>query len=65
MSYSAEYAEHKATCARYGFTHVETTETGFAELRTIGFTPDDIYGIECDLQAGYTIEESTAALQRA
>lgn len=65
MSCTAEYAEHLTTCARYGFSHAETTETGFAELRAIGFTADDIYCIECDVQAGYTVEESTAALTRA
>ena len=56
------YAEFTAYCARYGFTYVETTETGFNELIAIGFTDDDCYSIECDLQAGFTIEESVAAL---
>ena len=62
--YKAEYIHHKETCARYGFTCNEVTETGFTELRAIGFTCEDIYSIECDLQAGFTQAESIAAIQK-
>lgn len=56
------YNEFAAYCARFGFTQIETTETGFGELLAIGFTPDDIYSIECDLQAGFDQSDSIAAM---
>lgn len=56
------YTDFTALCARYGFTHIETTETGFNELTALGFTLEDCYSIECDLQAGFTLSESLAAL---
>ncbi len=59
------YAEFRHMVARYGFTECHVTETGFGELTQLGFTPDDIYGVQCDIAAGFTQAESLAALERA
>lgn len=59
------YPEFRQMVAGYGFTECHVTETGYSELLAIGFTPDDIYSVQCDLAAGFTQEESIAALERA
>jgi hypothetical protein len=59
------YAEFKTKLAFYGFNHCETTESGYAELLAIGFTPDDCVNIESDMQAGFMMQESIAAMRRA
>ena len=57
------YQEWQQYMARLGFTHTETTETGYNELRAIGFTPEDIFSIESDMQAGFDIEDAKRALR--
>lgn len=59
------YPEFCQMVARYGFTECHVTETGYLELSQLGFTPDDIYSVQCDIAAGFTQSESIAALERA
>lgn len=56
------YAEFCQKVAFYGFTECAITETGFNELRAIGFSDDDLYGIHCDMWAGYSQAESVSVI---
>jgi hypothetical protein len=65
MNTEHEYQKFCAMLARYGFTQCETTRYGFDELRAIGFSIDDIFSIESDMQAGFNKAEAIHAIQMA
>lgn len=57
------YEQFQRQCASYGFTYTPLTQDEHTTLRTLGYDDDEIYGIACDANAGYTIQESLEAME--
>lgn len=62
MFRDTEIEEIKALFARFGFVASPLCDATLNALFSRGLNADEIYSVGCDVYAGFTIEESLAAL---